>query len=351
MSRTTSTYTRWSFNYPPEAVLPPGYVYGVSYALFGLDVLPGQIVASRAPVRTWEPGKNIYRFVHFSDEARAWFSSCETRPLLIMTAHGPTLLSKRYYIPCGLGLLIHFHAPVTRAASAACRGFLHPDWIISEEVRRRGGGRCDPDTYLVMRETTYDLTERLPFLLPQGDVPTASLRTIAAAICSFATAIGCEAQERLYNGFLPTQDVLFSDPLIWEAFLLYGLSMARTYASHDGTVSFTLNPPDALSAEPLSIRLDMDVETLRIAEPIPGLETVYRTRDRMGSLLGGYECLSAASTFNGSRVKMEVGRPRTDPDNRRLSLRHVTLSMTQKADPALSRQMSLRTNAVELFKY
>lgn len=204
---------------------------------------------------------------------------------------------------------------------------------------------------MVMRETTYDLTERLPFLLPQGDAPTVSLRTIAAAICSFATAIGCEAQEKLHNGFLPTQDVFFSHPLIWEAFLLYGLSMARTYASHDGMVSFTLNAPDALSAEPLSIRLDMDVETLRIAEPIPGLETVYRTRDRMGSLLGGYECLSAASAFNGSRVKMEIGRPQTDPDNRRLSLRHVTLSMTQKADPTLSRQMSLRTNAVELFKY
>lgn len=352
MSRSTSTYSRWSFNYPEEAQLPPGFVYGVSYALFGLDVLPGQIIASRAPNNEWEIGTNIYDSVKFSQEARDWFASKEKRPLLIMTKHGLALLSKRYYLYCGLGLLIHFHAPVTRAAAAACRGSLGSDWIVSQEVRERDGGRCDKETYLVMREAAYELTERLPNLLPQDGAKLVPLRTIAQAIQDMAAAIGCTAEEGLHNGLTPMQDVYFSRPLIWEAFLLYGLSLARRCAARDGTVRFTLNKPDPLVTEALTVRLDMDLESLRVVESFDRESTApLRKRDDLHNVLAGCECLSMASNYNGAQIRLDVGDPCLDPHNRRLSLRRISLSMTRSPDLLIEKQLMLRTNAIELFKY
>lgn len=49
MSQRMTSYTRWSFNYPPGTVIPDGFVYGISYALFGIDSLSGYVLASRAP--------------------------------------------------------------------------------------------------------------------------------------------------------------------------------------------------------------------------------------------------------------------------------------------------------------
>ena len=56
MSQHMTSYTRWSFNYPPGTAIPDGFVYGISYALFGIDSLSGYVLASRAPAGAWEPG-------------------------------------------------------------------------------------------------------------------------------------------------------------------------------------------------------------------------------------------------------------------------------------------------------
>lgn len=152
MSQRMTCYTRWSFNYPPGTVIPDGFVYGISYALFGIDSLSGYVLASRAPAGAWEPGAYLTREVQIPEETQPWFCSQETRPLLIMTEHGLGLLSKRYLPACGLGLLIHFHVPGKRGAAAVNRGLLQTDWIVSESVRAMGAGRCDAETYQVLTE-------------------------------------------------------------------------------------------------------------------------------------------------------------------------------------------------------
>ncbi len=63
-------------------------MYGISYALFGIDTMSGYVLASRAPVDAWEPGAYLTREVQFPEETRTWFASPETRPLLIMTGQG-----------------------------------------------------------------------------------------------------------------------------------------------------------------------------------------------------------------------------------------------------------------------
>lgn len=136
MSQRMTCYTRWSFNYPPGTVIPDGFVYGISYALFGIDSLSGYVLASRAPAGAWEPGAYLTREVQIPEETQPWFCSQETRPLLIMTEHGLGLLSKRYLPACGLGLLIHFHVPGKRGAAAVNRGLLQTDWIVSESVHQ-----------------------------------------------------------------------------------------------------------------------------------------------------------------------------------------------------------------------
>ena len=230
MSQRMTSYTRWSFNYPPGTVIPDGFVYGISYALFGIDSLSGYVLASRAPAGAWEPGAYLTREVQIPEETQPWFCSQETRPLLIMTEHGLGLLSKRYLPACGVGLLIHFHVPGKRGATAVNRGLLQTDWIVSESVRAMGAGRCDAETYQVLTEAAYELNERLPALFPQPDRQTVRLRDVSDCICSMAAAIGCVAQEE------PTRDgdtdrdqnrqVFCSRPRVWEAFLLYGLSLA-----------------------------------------------------------------------------------------------------------------------------
>ena len=99
MSQRMTCYTRWSFNYPPGTEIPDGFVYGISYALFGIDSLSGYVLASRAPAGAWEPGAYLTREVQIPEETQPWFCSQETRPLLIMTEHGLGLLSKRYLPP------------------------------------------------------------------------------------------------------------------------------------------------------------------------------------------------------------------------------------------------------------
>lgn len=200
MSQRMTSYTRWSFNYPPGTVIPDGFVYGISYALFGIDSLSGYVLASRAPAGAWEPGAYLTREVQIPEETQPWFCSQETRPLLIMTEHGLGLLSKRYLPACGLGLLIHFHVPGKRGAAAVNRGLLQTDWIVSESVRAMGAGRCDAETYQVLTEAAYELSERLPALFPQPDRQTVRLRDVSDCICSMAAAIGCVAQEE------PTRD-------------------------------------------------------------------------------------------------------------------------------------------------
>lgn len=264
MSQRMTCYTRWSFNYPPGTVIPDGFVYGISYALFGIDSLSGYVLASRAPAGAWEPGAYLTREVQIPEETQPWFCSQETRPLLIMTEHGLGLLSKRYLPACGLGLLIHFHVPGKRGAAAVNRGLLQTDWIVSESVRAMGTGRCDAETYQVLTETAYELSERLPALFPQPDRQTVRLRDVSDCICSMAAAIGCVAQEA------PTRDdntdrdqnrqVFCSRPRVWEAFLLYGLSLAWRMAADGGSLTFSLNAPGALTTEMLSVRLDMELE-------------------------------------------------------------------------------------------
>lgn len=159
MSQRMTSYTRWSFNYPPGTVIPDGFVYGISYALFGIDSLSGYVLASRAPAGAWEPGAYLTREVQIPEETQPWFCSQETRPLLIMTEHGLGLLSKRYLPACGVGLLIHFHVPGKRGAAAVNRGLLQTDWIVSESVRAMGAGRCDAETYQVLTEAAYELPD------------------------------------------------------------------------------------------------------------------------------------------------------------------------------------------------
>ena len=269
MSQRMTCYTRWSFNYPPGTVIPDGFVYGISYALFGIDSLSGYVLASRAPAGAWEPGAYLTREVQIPEETQPWFCSQETRPLLIMTEHGLGLLSKRYLPACGLGLLIHFHVPGKRGAAAVNRGLLQTDWIVSESVRAMGAGRCDAETYQVLTEAAYELSERLPALFPQPDRQTVRLRDVSDCICSMAAAIGCVAQEA------PTRDgntdrdqnrqVFCSRPRVWEAFLLYGLSLAWRMAADGGSLTFSLNAPGALTTEMLSVRLDMELEYVRSA--------------------------------------------------------------------------------------
>lgn len=349
MPYSLSTYTRWSFNYPPETIIPTGYVYGISYALFGIDSLSGCILASRAPVGAWEMGKNLYRENPFSNEAVRWFRSQERRPLLIMTAHGLGLLSKRYLIPCGLGLLIHFHAPATRAAAIAKRGLLSPRWLISNEVRARGNGRCDTETYTILQEATYELTQRLPFLFPATSERWLQLRAVADGIRHMATAIGRPVTEVSPDGSLPCHAVTCDHPLAYEAFLLYGLSVADRLASENHPVTFTLNPTHALAPESLSIRLDMELELMHHAQPYSPI-----SRDDphggLDYLFAGYHCLRYAATFNGSILQATLGNATLDPTNRRRELRHLTLEMTSRSDPLFDRRMSMRSCAAELFE-
>lgn len=347
MTRRLSTYTRWSFNYPLEEVIPEGYVYGISYALFGIDSQSGRILASRAPTGEWQLGQSLYRQNPFSSEAIAWFRSSERRPLLIMTKHGMGLLSKRYLIPCGLGLLIHFHAPAARAAAMACRGLLPRQWLISKEVQARGGGRCDEETYRTVAEAAYELTDRLPALFPTGPDRRPYLREVATGIRRMATAIGCVGREVADGDVLPCQQVLCSRPLAFEAFLLYGLTLADRMTA-DGHFTFMLNPPHALAPESLSIRLDMELSLMHNA--YPGLPRSGDPDGVLERLLTGYHCLRHAASFNGSVLQATVGSASLDPNNRRRERRHLTLEMSARSDPFFDHRLSLRSSVAELFE-
>lgn len=354
MSQRMTSYTRWSFNYPQDAVIPSGFVYGISYALFGIDTMSGYVLASRAPVDAWEPGAYLTREVQFPEETRAWFASSETRPLLIMTGHGLGLVSKRYLAACGLGLLIHFHVPGKRGAAVVNRGLLRADWLVSESVRELGAGRCDTETYQVLAEAVYELTERLPELFPQPDRQLVRLQDVSDCIRRMATAIGCTAREVPACAGNPVTDgfrqVLCSRPRVWEEFLLYGLSLARRMASDGGKLTYSLNAPGALTTETLSVRLDMELEYVRNATralcAAPGV-----LNGDSGAFWAGYHCLTHASAYNGAILKYELGAPYPDPHNRRLECRHLTLAMTTLNDPAVDAQMSLRSSATELFRF
>ena len=321
-----TSYTRWSFNYPPGTVIPDGFVYGISYALFGIDSLSGYVLASRAPAGAWEPGAYLTREVQVPEETQPWFCSQETRPLLIMTEHGLGLLSKRYLPACGVGLLIHFHVPGKRGAAAVNRGLLQTDWIVSESVRAMGAGRCGAETYQVLTEAAYELSERLPALFPQPDRRTVRLRDVSDCICSMAAAIGCVAQEE------PTRDgdtdrdqnrqVFCSHPRVWEAFLLYGLSLAWRMAAE-----YVRSAARAVCASSGVLNGDS------------------------GAFLTGYHCLTHASAYNGAILRYDLGNPVPAPDNRRLERRHLTLEMTMLNDPAVDSQMNLRSSATELFRF
>ena len=354
MSQRMTSYTRWSFNYPPGTAIPDGFVYGISYALFGIDSLSGYVLASRAPAGAWEPGAYLTREVQVPEETQPWFCSQETRPLLIMTEHGLGLLSKRYLPACGVGLLIHFHVPGKRGAAAVNRGLLQTDWIVSESVRAMGTGRCDAETYQVLTEAAYELNERLPALFPQPDRQTVRLRDVSDCICSMATAIGCVAQEE------PTRDgdtdrdqnrqVFCSRPRVWEAFRLYGLSLAWRMAADGGSLTFSLNAPGALTTETLSVRLDMELEYVRSAARAVCASSGVLNGDS-GAFLTGYHCLTHASAYNGAILRYDLGNPVPAPDNRRLERRHLTLEMTMLDDPAVDSQMNLRSSAAELFRF
>lgn len=349
MPNSLSTYTRWSFNYSEDMLLPTGFVYGVSYALFSVESTSGCILASRAPVGSWEMGENLYRENPFSSESMAWFRSPERRPLLIMTPHGLGLLSKRYLIPCGLGLLIHFHATAARAAAAACQGLLSPQWLISNEVRERGRGRCDNETYRALREATYELTEHLPSLFPSAPERMMQLRDVANGIHHMAASIGRPIDEVSTVGELPRQTVRCNHPLAFEAFLLYGLSVANRMASDNHTVTFMLNAPHALAPESLSIRLDMDLALMHQAHSYTDSSHTGSPEDGPEYLFAGYHCLRHASAFNGSVIRSTLGPATLDPSNRRRELRHLTLEMTERSDPIFDHRLSMRSNAAELF--
>lgn len=344
-----NAYTRWSFNFPADAFIPTGFVYGVSYALFGIESMSGCILASRAPVGAWEMGKNLYRENPFSDEAVAWFRSSERRPLLIMTPHGLGLLSKRYLIPCGLGLLIHFHAPATRAAAMARRGVLSPQWLISNEVLAHNRGRCDDETYRILREATYELTERLPSLFPSAPERMMQLRDVANGIRRMAVAIGRPIDEASPTDDLPRQAVRCNHPLAFEAFLLYGLSVANRMASCDHAVTFTLNAPHALAPESLSIRLDMELELMHYAHSYTVPTHADAPDSGLEHLFAGCHCLRHASAFNGSVIRSTLGPAILDPANRRRELRHLTLEMTERNDPIFDHRLSMRSNVAEQF--
>lgn len=348
------------FLYPLVLQLPAGHSdpgrirIRDQLALFGIDSLSGYVLASRAPAGAWEPGAYLTREVQIPEETQPWFCSQETRPLLIMTEHGLGLLSKRYLPACGLGLLIHFHVPGKRGAAAVNRGLLQTDWIVSESVRAMGAGRCDAETYQVLTEAAYELSERLPALFPQPDRQTVRLRDVSDCICSMAAAIGCVAQEA------PTRDdntdrdqnrqVFCSRPRVWEAFLLYGLSLAWRMAADGGSLTFSLNAPGALTTETLSVRLDMELEYVRSAARAVCASSGVLNGDS-GAFLTGYHCLTHASAYNGAILRYDLGNPVPAPDNRRLERRHLTLEMTMLNDPAVDSQMNLRSSATELFRF
>lgn len=350
MSQRMTSYTRWSFNYPPGSVIPEGFVYGISYALFGIDTLSGYVLASRAPTGAWESGTYLNREVHFPEEARTWFASQETRPLLVLTERGLELLSKRYLVPCGVGLLIHFHVPGKRGAAVVNRGLVRADWIVSESVRAVGNGRCDSETYQVLAEAVYELTVRIPSLFPRPSGHLVRLHDVAAGIRHVAAAIGCAVREEPADGQLPyaDQQVVCTNPRVWEAFLLYGLSLARRMGSEGGSFSFSLNAPDALTTENLSVRLCMALECVRNATRAIGANGSDLDGDS-GAFLVGYRCLSYASSFNGTVLRYDLGSPYADPTNRRLELRPLVLEMTGTSDPAFAARMGLRSDATELF--
>ena len=75
------------------------------------------------------------------------------------------------------------------------------DWIVSGVgFSGNGARRCDAETYQVLTEAAYELSERLPALFPQPDRQTVRLQDVSDCICSMAAAIGCVAQEE------PTRD-------------------------------------------------------------------------------------------------------------------------------------------------
>ena len=180
------------------------------------------------------------------------------------------------------------------------------------------------------------------------------LRDVSDCICSMAAAIGCVAQEAPPRDGDTDRDqnrqVFCSRPRVWEAFLLYGLSLARRMAADGGSLTFSLNAPGALTTETLSVRLDMELEYVRSAARAVCAPSGVLNGDS-GAFLTGYHCLTHASAYNGAILRYDLGNPVPAPDNRRLERRHLTLEMTMLNDPAVDSQMNLRSSATELFRF
>ncbi len=345
MSQRMTCYTRWSFNYPPGTG-DPGRIrirHQLCPVRNRLTVrICARLAGTGGSVGT---GRLPDKEVQIPEETQPWFCSQETRPLLIMTEHGLGLLSKRYLPACGLGLLIHFHVPGKRGAAAVNRGLLQTDWIVSESVRAMGAGRCDAETYQVLTEAAYELSERLPALFPTaGQADRASAGRVRLHLQHgggnrLCRAGGADPRRRHGSGSEPAGFLL-------PPARLGGVPAVRTVAgmAHGGgrrKPGPSRSTPRAPTTETLSVRLDMELEYVRSAARAVCASSGVLNGDS-GAFLTGYHCLTHASAYNGAILRYDLGNPVPAPDNRRLE-RHLTLEMTMLNDPAVDSQMNLRS--------
>ncbi len=146
------------------------HFHRMSYALYRFDGDFGRVIATRNPDRTMlAEGDYIQDRLQLSHEAIAYMTACDRNrpPLLILTKTGIGILSNRYSLEAGVGLLLHIH---TRPDSAA-------------RILRAGGGRFGNRAEFELCEEIRNAGTRL---LPRDESAYSALQEALEAVLSGA---------------------------------------------------------------------------------------------------------------------------------------------------------------------
>lgn len=245
--RYSLSYEQWT---NPDRSMSPDF-HRISFALFRVDTDIGRVMAARCPERTILKSMDyIQQKLNFSEEAIAYMVRTESipAPLFIMTEKGLGVLSKRYDLNAGVGLLCHIHCRPKAGARLINSGVLGREnglnYSRSRRVQELGAKvtKRDTESYAALLEAWQTISEAsCPFASDEGD--TITLPRLQEGICKLAAFVGCHLSytlRKVKEGDTVTAfhhaRVSCYRPLLLEALLLVLLAEVRERSADHGGV-------------------------------------------------------------------------------------------------------------------